>query len=173
MRFAAGSTDFRSLDINGHSKKRCLKDDSRGFCFDICRKIEAHRIGVASQQPKNLRPMITSLDWLAELPHHFRPAKLYMYYIWHDQVFDGLKSTTLYNQMLCTFHVVFRSCSPHIFRELRFEASAFFAFLVAFYVMEDWDHHPPELSLSMMVPLKIILKMVWISMINGKTNGLR
>ena len=146
------------------------------FASIFAEKMKPHRIGVASQQPKNLRPMITSLDWLVELPHHFRPAKVYMYhiYIWHDQVFDDLKSTTLYNQMLCTvpFMNVFRSCSPHIFRELRFEASAFFAFLVAFYVMEDWDH-PPQFSLSMMVPLKIILKMVWISMINGKSNGLR
>jgi hypothetical protein len=31
---------------------------------------------------------------------------------------------------------------------LRFEASAFFAFLVAFYVMEDWDHPPDETAMT-------------------------
>ena len=71
------------------------------FASIFAEKLKPHRIGVASQQPKNLRPMITSLDWLLELPHHFRPAKVYMYYmtwsgIWWSQVYNIVQPDIVY-----------------------------------------------------------------------------
>ena len=40
------------------------------------------------------------------------------------------------------FLMFFEAANPaHVSGVARNEASAFFAFLVAFYVMEDWDHH--------------------------------
>ena len=151
------------------------------FASIFAEKLKPHRIGVASQQPKNLRPMITSLDWLVELPHHFRPAKVYMYYmtwsgIWWSQVYNIVQTDVVYLCLGWWCHMSFLCFSklqiPHMFRELLGnEASAFFAFLVAFYVMEDWDHH--GVFLKWWYRQNHPFKINGLSMITGKTNGLR